>query len=227
MAKEGERLANAIADGMIANDAGLTLIQQGKYSAAEKELRKALAPFRDLPATRDAKSVEAALSGNLARALLEQGHVERAFALLKRQAALTQETGDLQGYSNALNGLGTISAQRGQDEAAEHYFEQRLAIARRIGDKKGEGNTLNNMASIYLARRQYGPAIAMLKQRVALAEAIGDRRGQATSLLNLASAYRETSRLDEARTSLRSALALMVADGDPRSGQVQAMLAQL
>jgi tetratricopeptide (TPR) repeat protein len=222
-----ERIESAIADATQANDAGVRLIDEGRFVAAAEELRKGLARLRGLPPVLVVKTGEAVLSGNLAQALVRQRQFAPAIELLERQARLARETKDLQSYGNALSSLGSVYLEQGDDAKGERFFEERLAIARRIGDKKGEGHTLNALANIYLARKQYGPAIDLLTKRVALAEAIGDRRGQATSLLTLGTAYGETSRREEAQAAFGQALELMDGEGDPRAQQVKAALAQL
>ena len=96
-------------------------------------------------------------------------------SLAGQALALAREAGDRANIANALNQLGNINSQLGNDWAARAQFEESLTIRRDLGDKTGVARSLLNLASLATEDGDYRTAGKLLEKSLALCKELGDR----------------------------------------------------
>lgn len=101
--------------------------------------------------------------------------------------------------AGALDKLGRLAWNQGDQAAAFESFESSLRLAREAGDKKGIASMLNSLAQVPLDREDFGTAKAMYEEGLALSRELGDRWLIARSLNNLGNLHRNMANSEAAR----------------------------
>jgi serine phosphatase RsbU (regulator of sigma subunit) len=93
------------------------------------------------------------------------------------------------GEARAINNLGNIYYQQGQQELALANYHIALDIRDSIGDLKGSASTLNNISNIYNNQRLYHKALEYIRQSVGIYNTIKDANGLALSYLSIGGVF--------------------------------------
>jgi predicted ATPase/class 3 adenylate cyclase/DNA-binding CsgD family transcriptional regulator len=154
---------------------------------------------------------EAELALRLCSALwlfwLIQGHLSEGCAFLEQTLAASAEVAKAE-RAEALNGLGLLLVNKGDNEQAERRLEESLALYRELGDTVNTGWPLHNLGLATMSRGEYTRARLLLEESLALFSEIGARDGRAFSLCHLAQVYSEQGEYMKARASAEESLAL-------------------
>lgn len=118
--------------------------------------------------------------------------------------ATTSEDPKLRGI--ALQNLGAIYAQTGQQGAAERSFRESLGCFQKAGYRRGEGIALNNLGRLSLDVADVAAARPLLEGALAAAREVEDGDLAALVSLNLASALCMTGEVDRAQDCAMAAL---------------------
>lgn len=111
-------------------------------------------------------------------------------------------------------GLGHISRQEGDYEAAKTYYEQALQRSRQHRNRQTEAMVLASLGTMMFHRRQLATALDYHKESLILRRLIGDRAGEGASLLNIAQTLRDQGDYDLAESKFLEALAIQQAIGN-------------
>lgn len=140
------------------------------------------------------------------QALWRQGDARAAQPYVEQALAFARRAGDRAGEAWALDRLGTLARDLGNNAAARDYHRQALDLAQAIGDRRRESMALNNLAAISIlqgdpehARQDYTRALQIVRQ-------IGDRQGEALLLSNLLSVHVALGEYDRAEGDAEQAL---------------------
>jgi predicted ATPase len=158
-----------------------------------------------------------AVALRLARRLWEfwwiRGHPREGRSWMERALALAGED-DTTGRAAAEFGLGNLSLDMADYDAAETHFRQSLEARRQLGDARGEAEVLSALAMIALNRIAYDEARGLGEDALKIARDSGDRRGAATALRILGMTAREQGEYERALGLLEESMALGRALGD-------------
>jgi predicted ATPase/class 3 adenylate cyclase/DNA-binding CsgD family transcriptional regulator len=169
---------------------------------------------------------EAELALRLCNALwwfwLIQSHVSEGCAFLEQALAASTEVAKAE-RADALNGLGLLLVNKGDNEQAQRRLEESLALYGELGDTVKTGWPLHNLGLATMSRGEYARARLLLEESLALFSEIGARDGRAYALCNLAQVYSEQGEYSKARASAQESLALFRALED-RVGICEALL---
>ena len=138
---------------------------------------------------------------------LVQGHVSEGCAFLEQTLAASEEVAKAE-RAEALNGLGLLLVNKGDNEQAERRLEESLALYRELGDTVNTGWPLLNLGLATMGRGEYTRARLLFEESLALFSEIGARDGRAYSLCHLAQVYSEQGEYSKARASAEESLAL-------------------
>jgi tetratricopeptide (TPR) repeat protein len=158
----------------------------GRYEIRIEQLRTAMDRDRNLVASHRAMGE--------ADRLYAEGNAEslrKAMGKLKEALALFRAIGERSGEAAALNGLGSISIDLGENREALEYYNQALSISRAVGDQQGEMSTLNGIAGVYSMLREKRRALDFFNQTLQLVKPLGDRAGEGTLLGNIGDVYKD------------------------------------
>ncbi|HEU5424912.1 MAG TPA: tetratricopeptide repeat protein, partial [Nitrolancea sp.] len=106
----------------------------------------------------------------------------RATALFAEALAAWQDLGDAVRIAEAELGLGLVTAECGDAEAAVVHYEAALARFRQLGDLHGVAACINSLASIALDRGEYAQAQNLYEEAIALQRSVGNERRRSRSL---------------------------------------------
>lgn len=206
----------------LAGRLGLYWNRRGQFREGRQRLAAALAAAPAAPALIRVRALSEA--GNLA---LWQADADAAEQLGREALALAREHDDRRGSAYALNLLGRVAGDRGDDIAAKEWYEESLAEYEAVGDDWGRLTQLQNLASNAISRRDYPRAISLLREKIA---GIADRDtydfALAVGLLGFALAGNGEN--EEARRSFEESLEMCRAHGFSRAeAEVLAGLADL
>ena len=183
-------------------------LRRGEPSLAAAHLEAALRTTteEELPA-------RAAITADLALALLDGGQRDEAQRVAGDAAALATRTADPGLVCRAENVLGLVATADGRlDEAVTHLVRAH-EVAGRTDDPELRVASLNNLA---LARRAQGDLEAageLTTQALGLCVALGDRHREAALLNNLADLLHAAGREDEAMERLKTAVEIFAEVG--------------
>lgn len=118
--------------------------------------------------------------------------------------------------SLALNSIGIIFYNKGDNDKALNYYSRSLKIREEIGDKKGIAATLNNFGIIYQDQGDYAKAIEYYTMSLLKNEQIGDKNGEANTLSNIGRIYREQHDTAKAIEFQKRCLKIKESIGDKR-----------
>ncbi len=111
--------------------------------------------------------------------------------LRKESLTLPEKTTFKKALAQALNSLGIISYNKGENVKAIEYYTHSLEIREEIEDKKGVAATLNNFGIIYQDQAENAKAIDYYTRSLKINEEIGDKNGEANCLSNIGRMYHE------------------------------------
>ena len=143
---------------------------------------------------------------------------ERAIACYREARELAQRAGDLPNEARALQGLGSVHANRGDTDAARETLEAALRLARETDDDAAIAHGLNELGLWCMRQGMTDDALAYLRESMGRTpEAAHDRRVariRARTLENLGAVYRETAEPSQAQLYYEEALEIHRAAGD-------------
>ncbi len=204
--------SNLEAAGRILNQAGLYLVERGRYAEAEPLSERALA-IRERALGADHPDVADSIRG-LAVVYWHQGRYAEAEPLAERALAIRERAlgPDHPDVSTSLNNLGNVYLYQGRYAEAEPLYERALAIRERAfgADHPELAFTLNNLASVYWYQGRYAEAEPLYKRVLAIRgrSLEPDHPDVAQSLYNLAITYWEQGRYTEVEPLYEQALAI-------------------
>jgi predicted ATPase/class 3 adenylate cyclase len=126
------------------------------------------------------------------------GDGETARAEFMEALEIQERTGDREGAGMSLGGLASLTAQRGNAEAALDLYGRSLAAFEAIGDRGEEARTLSEMAWTYLESGDTALARRRFLDAVQAHTDIASMRGVGVSLTGLAAAEAVDGRPDRA-----------------------------
>lgn len=172
----------------------------GRYEVVVREVRQATAGDRDrLKSARILGEAEQLRSQGTADSL------RRALLKYKEALPLLRESGDRKGEGEALNAVGWVNAQLGDNQAALEAHAQALQVRRAAGDRYGEGESLTNTGIVYWQMGDNRKALEYYNQALPFKAEVGDRNGEAVThsgmglaLISLGSPQESISHFDKA-----------------------------
>ena len=99
-----------------------------------------------------------------------------------RAVDLARTSGDRWVLAVALNNLGVVCQETGNDRAAKAAFEESYALGREIGDSARMALPLANLAEMAIAVSDLARADVLAQEALQLANALGDRKHAAGAL---------------------------------------------
>ncbi|MCU0545447.1 MAG: tetratricopeptide repeat protein [Oscillatoriaceae cyanobacterium Prado104] len=156
-----------------------------------------------------------------AEKLYEQGTKEAltsAIAKYEEALKLYRETGDRAKQAVALNSIGLVYSELGEQQKALAYLNQSLPLSQEAGDRKQAAITLNNIGFVYSNLGEPQTALEYFKKSLPLAVAAGDRAGEAATLSNIGKIYSDLGEKQQALEYYNQSLPLTRAAGD-RQGE--------
>lgn len=194
----------------LAGRLGLYWNRRGQWGEGRQRLAAALAAAPAAPALTRVRALNEA--GNLA---LWQADVDAAEQLGGEALALASEHDDKSGTAYALNLLGSVAGQRGDNIAAGEWYEEALAEYEAAGDEAGRLAQLQNLASNAISRRDYQRAISLLREKIAGTPEL-DTYSLALGVGLLGFALAGNGENEEARKSFEESLKMSRAHGFSR-----------
>jgi tetratricopeptide (TPR) repeat protein len=137
-----------------------------------------------------------------------QGQYSEALALFKRDLAMMEKIGDIQGSSIALGNIASILFEQNRwQEGLEHY-KRCAEMAQSIGDLRTLSICLENIAVTYCELGDFEQARSCLERQLAIQEKLGITNGLISCLGNLGYVHQETGNRDLAGKLYNKALGL-------------------
>jgi len=116
----------------------------------------------------------------------------------------------------ALDALGTLNHNLGDNQAARGLLEESLALYRGLDAPQGVADELTNLAWVACELSDLETAVRLSEEALALHRELGEERGQALVLNNLGWVANYRGRYREARSFHEASLALRESIGDQR-----------
>jgi len=138
----------------------------------------------------------------------DRGEWGQAREYFEKNLTISEELGDKQGISKALNNIGVVYHDRGEWGPALEYFEKNLTISEELGDKQGISATLNNIGVVYCNRGEWGRALEYYEKNLTISKELGDKQVISTTLNNIGEINIKNGDLDEAKINLEKSLDL-------------------
>ncbi|MCX4764758.1 tetratricopeptide repeat protein [Streptomyces sp. NBC_01275] len=193
---------------MLINTASLNLAL-GRLDAAEEAACAALDLIGDTAHHNRAMALV-----NLALVLQRQARFAEAASALRTCFLVSRESGSTYTEAVALEALGRVRADAGQDDRALLAYEDALAVSRRVENRNCQVDSLVGLASVKLRAGRAEEAADHLDAAFETAERTGHRAGLVEVLLARADLARFQGRPAEALDRLERAERL-AADGNP------------
>ena len=213
IAEQAEAISHrSVALGLVCNQAGLFLQNQGRYVEAEPLFQEALAIWK--AELGDRHPYTATSLNNLAGLYCSQGRYVDAKPLFQEALTIRKaELGDRHPYTaSSLNNLASLYRSQGRYVEAEPLHLEALAIWKaELGERHPDtAQSLNNLALLYESQGRYVEAEPLHLEALAIRKAeLGERHPDtATSLNNLAGLYCSQGRYVEAEPLFQEALAI-------------------
>ncbi|MEO8150106.1 MAG: adenylate/guanylate cyclase domain-containing protein [Bacteroidia bacterium] len=121
------------------------------------------------------------------------------------------------GIADALNNIGYVYSNRGDNSEALQLHEQSLKIGEEIGDKEGVAITLNNIAYIYQMIGDIKKSLTYNERSLKIREEINDKKGIAYSLNNIANIFSDQGDYDKALEYMSRGLKISEGLSDKRT----------
>jgi predicted ATPase/predicted negative regulator of RcsB-dependent stress response len=196
-----QALGDARAEAHALRDLGNVCLQRGESGRARAYYEDALAksPGDDL-------RLEGVVRGNLAILHQEDGHLETAYAELRRALSCLRAVGDRPFEAHLLGYLGAVQHERGQLDGARDAYGRALTVLREVRDLRLEGVFSAARAAVHAQKGSFGHAHNDLATADRRLRAVGD-----PALLVALALHRAAVMLSEA-----------IARGDGRSALLEA-----
>jgi len=178
--------------GKSSRDAADRLLKQGRQQLSQgfsqKTLKSALEALEIYHSLGDLKA-QGSTYDLLANTYLQLNDIKSAEDAMRRQLAIARDNQDFQNQIFALNNLGSLLLEKGENIAAQQTIEEALVIARNVINIEGQGLSLSNLSLVALRRGDYNKAIKIGEYALTFRRQIGDAIGEANTLNNLGDAY--------------------------------------
>ncbi|MGD8700347.1 MAG: tetratricopeptide repeat protein, partial [Gemmatimonadales bacterium] len=156
------------------------------------------------------------LGASLWRYWLVRGHMNEGRRSLERLLAMPDGSGAGEARARALNGLGTIAHNQGDNQEARAVLEESLALFRETGNERGVASVLNNLSWVACELCDFEAADALAREALDLCRRLGDKRGSALALNNTGWIANYRGEQAAARAHHQESLALRREIGDQR-----------
>ena len=198
--------------------AGFAALGQGDYVQAKDHFEEALVLAREAGDVRlEAQSLQQIGWLVMTRGKYEPEHNARAVELATKALDLAEQIGDKVVQSGALNILGEVAAEEGDEDREHTLYEQSLALRRELGDRRLIANSVLLLGSADLTRGDYDRATPLLQEGLSLAKELHDTWSMSLALIYLGRvALHGNGDVDEATSLFSEALALAKERGDKR-----------
>ncbi|MGV9141727.1 MAG: tetratricopeptide repeat protein, partial [Promethearchaeota archaeon] len=181
---------------------GLTLMYQGKYYMAEKNLRGAL----DICEKFGVDGEYAGIMRGLSVVHRYKGRFDEAIDYLEKALERYQKNKNIHGEATSFGDLGNIYMRKGDLDEAFKYYEKALERKKKVGDKKSILAPLNNIGDIYRRKGKFDKAIEYYEQSYNICKEIGNQQGIAITTLNLGISHMRKGKLDYALKNMKKSL---------------------
>ncbi len=146
--------------GALTNTAQVQSYMQDKPLPALENLKKAIALYQEIGATKDA----ADRLIDLADIYNAQGNNEEALKLYRQALQDERDAGDQNREALCLNNIAGISLSQGDTESAFTYYQQALQLGEKIGSPQRISDPLQGLGEAYTAAGQFDEALTSLKR---------------------------------------------------------------
>jgi CHAT domain-containing protein/Tfp pilus assembly protein PilF len=175
----------------------------GRYEITINELRPATPKDGKLVAGRGAlKDAERLYAEKNAES------TRKAMGKLKEARAIFGSVGERADEVKALDALGSISIDVGENREALEYYNQALLVSRNLRDREGEASALNGIAGVYSILGDKHRALDFFNQVLLLTKASGNRATEGTLLGNIGEVYKDLSENQKALDYLNQSVAI-------------------
>ena len=134
---------------------------------------------------------------------------EEHFAMIRKTAVPGSEL-----YTRALNNLGNIEADKGNNTEALSYYQLALESASRANDELTRAHILKNIGALYISWKQFEKALAYYEEALQLAIVRNDRELEADCYNNKGTAYEQMLDYQRALDVYSRALDIYEAQGN-------------
>jgi len=206
-----QALGDARAEAHALRDLGNVCLQRGEGERARAYYEDALSksPGGDL-------RLEGVVRGNLAILHQEEGHLETAYAELRRALSCLRAVGDRPFEAHLLGYLGAVQHERGQLEGARDAYGRALTVLHEVRDLRLEGVFSAARAAVHAQKGSFGHARNDLARAQRRLDEVGDPALLAALALHRAAVLLgEAIARGESRAALLEATAVLeqTADG--------------
>jgi DNA-binding SARP family transcriptional activator/Tfp pilus assembly protein PilF len=195
----------------------------GEYEAADRNMRRALAGFREL----GDRANEGMVLNGLASMLETQGRLTDALEVALDALRMLKAAGHWWTQANLENGVGWLYAHLGQYDLALEHCQQALTLHRESGNRAGTADTLDSLGLVYLRLGELARARTCYEQAIDTYREIGGSFGEGSSLAGLGDVLVRMGHPTAARTRYRQAAAILNAGPHPLADEVKAKLRAL
>jgi CHAT domain-containing protein/Tfp pilus assembly protein PilF len=157
--------------------------------------------------------------------LLNKGTAESRKSAIEQFAqarALWEKAGDIRGEGHALDQLGSLENQLGDNQKAIADLEESLGKFRAVADRRGEAMVLNDIGAVRNDLGDNTKALQCLDDALSTRKALEDRRGEAETLQNIGNVYENLSEYAKSLDAYNAALSIRKAMHD-RRGEAQTL----
>jgi DNA-binding SARP family transcriptional activator/Tfp pilus assembly protein PilF len=153
---------------------------------------------------------------------LDAGHNFDALAIHQYAREAAEQTGDVAGQAEALNGLGIVHLRLGRYRVAARHLHQALRLFRQAGNLLGQARALGNVGIAEQLQGRHKAAAGYHERALRLYRQVGDRLGEARSLDDLGLQEQRLGRYQRAADHHMQGLTIF-RDADDRHGQAIAL----
>lgn len=122
----------------------------------------------------------------------------KAFEYSNRALNLAQATGDKTGEARAINNIGIVYVNLGDNQAAVEQFFKVLKIYEAIGDRKSSASPMNNLGIIHKELRNKDQALNFLNRALEIFKEFDNKRGISSAYNNIGALYLSDDVFDSA-----------------------------
>ncbi|MCS6814053.1 MAG: CHAT domain-containing tetratricopeptide repeat protein, partial [Cyanobacteria bacterium] len=145
----------------------------------------------------------------------EQQATLEALRVLRETLAITRATGDVAGQVNMLRGIGDLSTEIRDYQAAIAAYQELLALQQSIAQPQVVLNTLSRLAFVYNQLGLYAQVLEVWNQSLGLSRQLGDPTQEAAVLNNLGQLYSNVGQYERALALYEESLKVLQSLGDP------------
>lgn len=145
---------------------------------------------------------------------MREAQFERALADFRQVVEISREMHDRRAEARAINFIGLLYQQIGEQASALAHYQQALPIAREIGDRKLEGEVLYHLGWLHFQRNEFRKALPYYTESLAARRDTGDAYGEAMTLLGLGMTHTSLGEFEIALQFENEALPIAERTGD-------------